>query len=345
MTAAIAYDRPVVNLIDELSETGHVTHIKYKKKSVTFHHNGGRLSIQGCLDVWTIRPASAHFQSDRVGAIGQYVQVNEYAWAVGNKLGNQETISIEMANETLAPEWKVGDATWKSAARLAGWLFVHVIKEAPTSTNVFFHHKWSATACAGPYMDKIYAQLLAEVQKSYNEFKGNTSGGSAPHPTPTPKPKPKSTDEVAREVIDGRWGNDPQRTQKLTAAGYDAAAVQRRVNEILSGGAPKPAPKPKPNARKTVSQIANEVIDGKWGNDPERSQKLSKAGYNAAAVQNEVNRKLSGKSSNAASKKSIGQLADEVMLGKWGNDPERTRRLRASGYDAAAVQREVNRRL
>lgn len=45
----------------------------------------------------------------------------------------------------------------------------------------------------------------------------------------------KSVDTVAREVIRGDWGNDPQRKQKLEAAGYDYSAVQRRVNEILAG--------------------------------------------------------------------------------------------------------------
>jgi hypothetical protein len=43
----------------------------------------------------------------------------------------------------------------------------------------------------------------------------------------------KSVDEVAREVIRGQWGNGAQRKRKLMEAGYDAAAVQRRVNILL----------------------------------------------------------------------------------------------------------------
>lgn len=43
----------------------------------------------------------------------------------------------------------------------------------------------------------------------------------------------KTVDQLAAEVINGDWGNDPARSQKLTAAGYDAAAVQKRVNELL----------------------------------------------------------------------------------------------------------------
>jgi len=121
VTATIAYDKPVKNLIDQLSATGHVTHTKFKKKSVTLHHNAGRLSHEGVLKVWQTRPASAHFDVDAKGAVAQYVAVNEYAWAAGNLKGNQESIHIENANATLAPGWSVADATWQSSARLAGW--------------------------------------------------------------------------------------------------------------------------------------------------------------------------------------------------------------------------------
>lgn len=43
----------------------------------------------------------------------------------------------------------------------------------------------------------------------------------------------KSIDEVAKEVIAGKWGSGETRKQKLTAAGYDYKAVQKRVNELL----------------------------------------------------------------------------------------------------------------
>ena len=43
----------------------------------------------------------------------------------------------------------------------------------------------------------------------------------------------KTVDELAREVIRGLWGNGTDRKNRLTAAGYDYYAVQRRVNELL----------------------------------------------------------------------------------------------------------------
>ena len=35
------------------------------------------------------------------------------------------------------------------------------------------------------------------------------------------------------EVINGKWGNGSDRTNRLTAAGYDAKVVQNEVNRIL----------------------------------------------------------------------------------------------------------------
>lgn len=45
----------------------------------------------------------------------------------------------------------------------------------------------------------------------------------------------KPVDTIAREVIDGKWGNGLDRKNRLHAAGYDYAVIQKRVNEILKG--------------------------------------------------------------------------------------------------------------
>lgn len=103
----------------------------------------------------------------------------------------------------------------------------------------------------------------------------------------TAAPAQKSVDQIAQEVIAGKWGNGVNRREKLTAAGYDYNTIQKKVNELVSG---KTAPAPK----KTVSEIAREVINGDWGNGTERKKRLEAAGYDYSAVQKEVNRILKG---------------------------------------------------
>jgi hypothetical protein len=183
--APIKYDQPVANFIAGLDATEHVTHRSYEKTSVTFHHNGGRLSLAGILEVWKTRRASAHFQVDGGGRVGQYVGVQEYAWATGNTQGNISSISIEMANLSLAPKWEVSTVTWRSAARLAGWLFANVIKgrPRPTRANVHVHHFWKSTDCAGPYIDRVFEDLLLEVQTWYIFFMQQKSQPTDPTPS------------------------------------------------------------------------------------------------------------------------------------------------------------------
>ena len=110
----------------------------------------------------------------------------------------------------------------------------------------------------------------------------NLTTGSKASETSAPS---KSINEVAKEVVNGKWGNGSDRTNRLTAAGYDAKAVQNEVNRILKGNASAPS--------KSINEVAKEVINGKWGNGSDRTNRLTAAGYDAKTVQNEVNRILS----------------------------------------------------
>ena len=98
-------------------------------------------------------------------------------------------------------------------------------------------------------------------------------------------PEDKTIDELAQEVIDGKWGNGEDRKKRLEEAGYNYNKIQDKVNEILEG-----------TNKKSINEIAQEVIDGKWGNGTERKNKLEKAGYNYNDVQNKVNEMLESKS-------------------------------------------------
>lgn len=92
----------------------------------------------------------------------------------------------------------------------------------------------------------------------------------------TPK---KSNEELANEVIQGKWGNGADRKNRLTNAGYNYSDVQKIVNQKLIN-------------KKSNEEIAKEVIKGIWGNQPEREQRLEKAGYNYKEIQKIVNERL-----------------------------------------------------
>lgn len=144
------------------------------------------------------------------------------------------------------------------------------------------------------------------------------------------KPSPvKSVDEIASEVIRGAWGDGDARINAITAAGYDYSVVQKRVNELLSGT--------NSTSKKSIGEIAKEIISGKWGNGEARRSALENAGYDYNAVQTEVNRLM-----NATNNKSVDAIAREVIVGKWGNGQERKDRITKAGYNYSAVQKRVN---
>ena len=150
-----------------------------------------------------------------------------------------------------------------------------------------------------------YADHIGLVEKVSNgvitTIEGNTQGGKVARNTfkvgsgyirGYAKPKysgasgissaKKTVEELAQEVLQGKWGNGQDRKNRLTAAGYDYSAVQKRVNQLLA------AP-----AKKTIEELAREVIRGQWGNGADRKNRLTAAGYDYSAVQKKVNQLLS----------------------------------------------------
>ena len=156
--------------------------------------------------------------------------------------------------------------------------------------NVVGHGELTPTACPGTDMNVIRRRVA------------DTSTNNTP-PTTNPTPPPptnssggQSLDQLAREVINGRWGNNPERARRLTAAGHNADQVQRRVNEILSGQVSTPPKQSPPPVVQTsnIEVLAREVIQGRWGNNPQRAERLRTAGHDPIAVQNRVNQILRG---------------------------------------------------
>ena len=119
-----------------------------------------------------------------------------------------------------------------------------------------------------------------EVQARVNEI----LSGKAPTPAPS-APARKTNEQIADEVLAGKWGNGSDRKARITNAGYDYNAIQAIVNKKCGASAPKPT-------TKSIDEIAREVIAGKWGNGQDRKTRLTNAGYNAAQVQARVNQLL-----------------------------------------------------
>lgn len=83
-------------------------------------------------------------------------------------------------------------------------------------------------------MNYCYKDLATVIKNAgLNGFPKTSSETSVPEPASQPTPK-KSNEEIAKEVLAGKWGNGDERKRRLTEAGYDYAAVQKAVNALLN---------------------------------------------------------------------------------------------------------------
>lgn len=300
-----------------------------KINKIIIHYNAGDLTVEGCYSVWQNRPASAHYQVESSGRIGQLVWDGDTAWHAGNWDANCSSIGIEHANKAGG---YISEACLDAGAHLVAALCKYYGLGRPKwKVNVFPHNHFAATSCPGRLQDEQRDAYMQKAQQWYDQM---VNGAEAPSKPSKPSTGNKKTnEEVAKEVVDGKWGNGDDRKNRLTKAGYDYNAIQSLVNQMVGGS--KPAPKP----TKTIAQLADEVIAGKWGNGDDRKNRLTKAGYNYNAVQAKVNEKLYGSKPS----KSNEAIAKEVIAGKWGNGADRKKRLTDAGYNYDAIQSIVNR--
>jgi len=114
-------------------------------------------------------------------------------------------------------------------------------------TNFIRTNKVAGVVCDQDYCFVDYPSMIKSKGKNgYKKAstttttttttKPSTTKPSATKPsntTTTAKPKKKSVDEIAREVIAGKWGVYPQRKTLLENAGYNYNEVQARVDELM----------------------------------------------------------------------------------------------------------------
>lgn len=139
------------------------------------------------------------------------------------------TVHRWFANKSCPGDWlynRLGDLAAKVTAALGG------AASAPSAdTSVWYRVRktWAdSKSQLGAYHSLANAKVCADKNTGYSVF---DEAGKVVYPAPIASSK--SIDIIAKEVIQGKWGNGAERKQNLAAAGYDYAAVQKCVNEIL----------------------------------------------------------------------------------------------------------------
>lgn len=152
----------------------------------------------------------------------------------------------------------IKELKWKADKSLIG---------QPDKQNMTVHRWFANKSCPGTYLYERHAQIASEVNKRLGSTNikpapEKPSGGLYRVQTGAFKSKAnadamlakvkaagfsafitteqgsavgtgKSVDELAREVLQGKWGNGAERKKRLEAAGYDYATVQKKVNQLV----------------------------------------------------------------------------------------------------------------
>ena len=167
------------------------------------------------------------------------------------------TVHRWFANKSCPGDWmyaRMGDLASKVTARLGGT--THIVTPEETLYRVqtgAFGSKPYAEAMlkkvkaagfetimvkvdglykiqVGAYADKVNADAMAAKLKiaGFDTYITTKSGSVVSEYS-----QKKTIDQIAHEVIEGKWGSGQERISRLKAAGYDYKAVQKRVNQLL----------------------------------------------------------------------------------------------------------------
>lgn len=228
-------------------------------EAITIHHMAGRLTAEQCGRIFQAkgRYGSSHYGVGYDGSIANYVDEEDTAWTNSNWDSNCKSITIEISDNDNS--WYVNDTTLNAVIKLVA----DIAKRRGLGTlvpgkNLTWHSMFTNTTCPGDYLRSKMQYIADEANKINN---------SEPI-------KEKTTEELAREVIEGKYGNGEDRKNAL---GDRYAEVQARVNEIL-------APAPVPSA--DILDLVRKTIRGDFGNGEDRRNAL---GSNYDEVQRQVN--------------------------------------------------------
>lgn len=120
---------------------------------------------------------------------------------------------------------------WSSSPEIGDQIFYYDSKGVINHTGLVYKvDSMKVYTVEGNSDDQVKTHAYSLTNKKIAGYGRPRYDEAAPEPQ---KPDLLSLDLIAKQVIAGKYGNDPERSQKLAAEGYDPQAVQDKVNELL----------------------------------------------------------------------------------------------------------------
>ena len=138
---------------------------------ITIHHMAGDSGLRGIGDRFARRDvqASSNYAIDSDGNVALYVEEANRAWTSKNRENDEESITIEVANDEIGGDWHVSDKAFDKLVDLCVDICerngIETIDYTGDATgNLTYHGMFDKnTACPGPYLKSRMEDLAAAI--------------------------------------------------------------------------------------------------------------------------------------------------------------------------------------
>lgn len=284
--------------------------------TITIHCIVGQWTAkQGCdYFATTDHECSANYVVGKDGSIGLSVEEKDRSWCSSSSSNDHRAITIEVASDTAHP-YAVTDEAYNALIKLVAdickrngikkllWKADKSLIGQVDKQNMTVHRWFANKSCPGEYLYSRHSDIAAKV----NTLLGDSAGETAQTPTTQTLyrvqvgaySKKANADAMLEKIkkagfdtymvqVDGLYkvqvgayskkSNADAMAAKLKASGFDTYITTKSGTAVSAG-----------TQKKSVTELAKEVIAGKWGNGSDRKNRLTQAGYDYAAVQAKVN--------------------------------------------------------
>lgn len=152
-----------------------------KISKITIHHMAGNLTVEQCGRIFQgNRQASSNYGIGSDGRIACYVPEEYRSWASSSNWNDQQAITIEVANSTLAPYWQISDKAYASLIKLCADICnrygINPSWTGYTAASLTEHRMYAATLCPGPYIHDRLAnhKIEKDIKAQMTPSKDNT---------------------------------------------------------------------------------------------------------------------------------------------------------------------------
>lgn len=150
--------------------------------TISIHCMAGNCSVETCGQIFAPKSAgaSSNYGIGSDGRIAMYVEEKNRSWCTSSASNDNRAVTIEVANITGPPDYKISDKAYESLIKLCAdicrrnnikgllWKGDKSLIGQVDKQNMTVHRWFKAKACPGDYLYGLHGKISADVNKLLN---------------------------------------------------------------------------------------------------------------------------------------------------------------------------------